>query len=455
MSADPLAQDLGQLRYYITEIEIQPSITDLNCKIGAKIFIDEKLVCNLPWLDHTSPSRWSRLLLCEVSSLSKIVFRLCRSIKDKQRSFNFPAYRIDDMDEETGEVTLEHPDIVWMARIKSLTPCMAEQKFQNELVELDQIEGIYDSLEPDQTLKNLFKLPLKLASLVANALPQCGGKLSFLIFVKTWELLDQQLELDDIIRDILRGLPRIRDIIEVLSQASSLTLAHATDRLKEPIINILVLLEDASVYIFNRLIAKDLEGHTNDNGADENDTYDIESYLARLAEQQDAFHASWLPSHTSPVNQHHFIQDESTALSLEDAQTLTSESARKLTEIYDMPNLLRPLDPSGYDPDRACMDGTRDAVLNRILSWTQIQDNSERFMWISGQAGMGKTSIATSLCGRLDKIGALAGSFFCRRDDPNSSDPLRLINNLVHEIAIQCPAYAYELSYAIRANRKL
>ncbi|CAE6460774.1 unnamed protein product, partial [Rhizoctonia solani] len=377
------------------------------------------------------------------------------SIKDKQRSFNFPAHRIEDVDEETGKVALEHPDIVWMATIKSLTPGMAEQRFPNELVELDRIEGIYDSLEPDQTLKYLFKLPLKLASLVAEVLPQCGGKFLFLVFVKTRELLDQQLELDNIIRDILRGLPCIRDIIEVLSQASSSTLARATDRLKEPIINILLLLEDASVYIFNRLIAKDLEDHKTDNGVDENDTYDVESYLARLAEQQDAFHASWSTSHISPVNQHDFIQDESTALSLEDVQIPTSESARGLTEIYNMLNLLRPLDPSGYDPDRACMDGTREAVPNRIPNWSQSRDNCGRFMWISGQAGMGKTSIATSLCGRLDKTGALAGSFFCRQDDPNASDPLWLMNNLVHEIAIQCPAYAYELSYAIRANRKL
>ncbi|KEP47128.1 WD40-repeat protein (notchless protein), related protein [Rhizoctonia solani 123E] len=76
-------------------------------------------------------------------------------------------------------------------------------------------------------------------------------------------------------------------------------------------------------------------------------------------------------------------------------------------------------------------------------------------MWISGQAGIGKTAIATSLCQRLDSIRALAGSFFCRRDDPGSSDPLTLINNLACEMAMNCPTYAHEVFNAIRLNPKL
>ncbi|CUA67980.1 putative WD repeat-containing protein alr2800 [Nostoc sp, PCC 7120] [Rhizoctonia solani] len=76
-------------------------------------------------------------------------------------------------------------------------------------------------------------------------------------------------------------------------------------------------------------------------------------------------------------------------------------------------------------------------------------------MWISGQAGMGKTSVAASVCQYLDGIRALAGTFFCQRNDPNLSDPLRLINNLVHEIASRCPPYAHGVANAIRANRTL
>ncbi|EUC60537.1 WD40-repeat protein (notchless protein), related protein, putative [Rhizoctonia solani AG-3 Rhs1AP] len=328
-----------------------------------------------------------------------------------------------------------------MATIKYLTPTVVERIFSTEIGKLSEIEGVYDNLKPEETVKYLFKLPLQLASIVTETLPECTGKLSFVIFARTWELLDQQVQLDDTIRDILRGLVQIRDIIEVLGQASSAVLSNA-NRLKEPINNILVLLEDASVHICDKLSTKDLAHIAHAEGG-QNDSYDVQSYLTGLATQQKAFHTSWSFSTISPTNQTSLIEDESTALSCTDNQITADTPTAKLT------------DPNGYDPDRACIDGTREAILNRIVAWTQSQDNSESFMWISGQAGMGKTSVATSLCDRLDRIGALAGCFFCQRDNPNTSDPLQLINNLVHEIAMQCPAYAYEASYAIRANRKL
>ncbi|CAE6391119.1 unnamed protein product [Rhizoctonia solani] len=76
-------------------------------------------------------------------------------------------------------------------------------------------------------------------------------------------------------------------------------------------------------------------------------------------------------------------------------------------------------------------------------------------MWISGQAGMGKTSVATSLCRYLDSIQALAGSFCCRHNDSNTNDPLALVNGLIYEIAARLPPYAHEVANAIRTNRTL
>ncbi|KEP45692.1 putative WD40-repeat protein (notchless protein), related protein [Rhizoctonia solani 123E] len=122
---------------------------------------------------------------------------------------------------------------------------------------------------------------------------------------------------------------------------------------------------------------------------------------------------------------------------------------------YEVVDLLRPLNPSGYDPNQACSDGTREVLLNKVINWTQNRESAETFMWISGQVGMGKTAVATSLCQRLDRVGVLAGSFFCRRDSPNFNDPLLLINNLICDLAMSCPAYAHQAAIAIRANPKL
>ncbi|KAG8687335.1 hypothetical protein FRC11_007415, partial [Ceratobasidium sp. 423] len=252
MSTDPPASEAERFRHWITDVEVSPGNNDPNCKFSAKIFVDNELVCNLPEIDHTRPLRWSGLLLCDISPSSDVVIRLCRSVRDRPRYFSFPPYVVSEVDDETGESTLGLPEAVWFVTIKSLTRTMAERLFPEELEKYDAIEGVYDSLEPNETVKYLFKHALQFANIVAEALPGCTTKTSFLVCMKAWEALDQQTQLDHAVRAILHGLTRIRDILDTISQASSSMLATAMDRSKESIDGILALLEDVSIYIFNR-----------------------------------------------------------------------------------------------------------------------------------------------------------------------------------------------------------
>lgn len=113
------------------------------------------------------------------------------------------------------------------------------------------------------------------------------------------------------------------------------------------------------------------------------------------------------------------------------------------------------MNPSGYDPARACLDGTRERIIADAVTWTEQSAASEHMLWIYGQAGMGKSSIATSLCIQLAEDKVLAASFFCKRDDENLRDPLRLINSIAHGIAIQCDSYAKAAAAEIQENREL
>ncbi|KAG8697301.1 hypothetical protein FRC11_000125, partial [Ceratobasidium sp. 423] len=209
------------------------------------------------------------------------------------------------------------------------------------------------------------------------------------------------------------------------------------DRSKEPINEILSLLEDD--------VNLHPAAHTHRDETQPNDVFDVEAYVTRLEDLQRAFYASWSPATTSGMNPIYpsATNDESLELPLQDEQITLDEPTRR-ADSYEIRCQLRPMDPSGYDPDQACLNGTREAVLNRALTWSQNRDNDESFLWISGPAGMGKTSVTTSLCQRLHSVQMLAGSFFCRTDDPDSSDPLRLINNLIHSLAIRVPALRYE-----------
>ncbi|KEP48237.1 vegetative incompatibility protein HET-E-1 [Rhizoctonia solani 123E] len=452
MSADPPGSPTSHERFrlWITGVEVTPENSDPNCSFSARMFIDHELGCNLPTIDSTGSLRWSGLFHCNVSPTSTVAIRLCRSTAGRSRYFNFPAFVVSEVDEETGEVTLELAEAAWVVTIKLLTSATVWYLFPDELEKLDTIERAYNCLPTDsnETAKYLFKHALKFANLAVQALPECTAKVSFLIYMKAWELLDQQTRLDDTIQAILRGLTGIRDIVDIAGQASDGMLAAAMSRSKESIYGILTLLEDASVYIFNRLSTNHLAPVSlEEAGTDQ--SFGVETYLSRLKELQTQFHASWSPMAATPMDIASTDDDE-----LSDAPQQGFHTSTTI-DPYDMLRLLRPLDPNGYDPRQACVDGTRDMILTRIITWTQNRESTEGLMWISGQAGMGKTAIATSLCQRLDGIRALAGSFFCQRGDLDTSDPLRLINNLVHELAMWCPAYAQEVAYAIRANRRL
>ena len=62
------------------------------------------------------------------------------------------------------------------------------------------------------------------------------------------------------------------------------------------------------------------------------------------------------------------------------------------------------------------MQGTRLQVLSDILAWILDPDSKPSF-WLSGMAGVGKTSIAWTVCDMVQaETGAmLGGSFFCSR----------------------------------------
>jgi hypothetical protein len=87
-----------------------------------------------------------------------------------------------------------------------------------------------------------------------------------------------------------------------------------------------------------------------------------------------------------------------------------------------------------WDPDRACLPGTRKQILEDIIDWVHNPD-SERILWLSGAAGTGKSSIANSVAQQLDALGRLGASFRFDRDVVTSDTPSHLFGNLCHQLA--------------------
>ncbi|KAG8853475.1 hypothetical protein FRB91_004806 [Serendipita sp. 411] len=118
----------------------------------------------------------------------------------------------------------------------------------------------------------------------------------------------------------------------------------------------------------------------------------------------------------------------------------------KVTKDIDTKLLLKRLKPvdAGYNCKRKCMEGTRQRLINKIVTWalppsgvTPLRKQSaiKSILWIYGMPGIGKTSVANSICARFHAEKRLGGSFFCRRDDPKLGDPVYVLPTLTCQLA--------------------
>ena len=98
---------------------------------------------------------------------------------------------------------------------------------------------------------------------------------------------------------------------------------------------------------------------------------------------------------------------------------------------------------TGYHELR-CMDRTRQSLLNQITDWVANKSGQENVLrrnayWFYGSPGIGKTSLTHSICATLHERNYLAGAFFCRRDDPNLSEPINIRPTFIYKLAIPFP----------------
>jgi len=123
-------------------------------------------------------------------------------------------------------------------------------------------------------------------------------------------------------------------------------------------------------------------------------------------------------------------------LSIVDSQQLCVEQELLLGRLRDI--------KTGHHLDLRCMEGTRKYLLKQIIAWVangSEQTDGRNTYWIYGLPGIGKTSLAHSICATLHGQAQLAGAFFCRRDDKDLSEPRNILPTLIHKLAIIFPPF--------------
>ncbi len=96
----------------------------------------------------------------------------------------------------------------------------------------------------------------------------------------------------------------------------------------------------------------------------------------------------------------------------------------------------------------------------QITDWVADKSGQESALqrnvyWLYGSPGIGKTSLAHSICASLHERTRLAGTFFCRRDDPNLSEPINILPTFIYELAIHFPPFRTMVAKHLRDDPKL
>jgi hypothetical protein len=87
-------------------------------------------------------------------------------------------------------------------------------------------------------------------------------------------------------------------------------------------------------------------------------------------------------------------------------------------------------------PISTCTPGTRVSLLEDLMAWATASDSSCVF-WLNGLAGTGKSTIARTLCERLDTQGLLGASFFISRDQSERRDASNIVRSIAHQLAVR------------------
>ena len=98
--------------------------------------------------------------------------------------------------------------------------------------------------------------------------------------------------------------------------------------------------------------------------------------------------------------------------------------------------ILQKLQPACMDAsDRTeCLPGTRVAIIQLIMDWALDLTSTQKIFWLHGLAGIGKSTLSTTIANRCRDQGCLGAFVFFSRDVAERSNPATVIRTLAYQI---------------------
>lgn len=106
---------------------------------------------------------------------------------------------------------------------------------------------------------------------------------------------------------------------------------------------------------------------------------------------------------------------------------------------------------ASWDPEHACLRGTRVALLLMIRQWGTT-NGPQSIFWLKGVAGSGKSAIAHTVAQMLDEDGVLLSSFFFSRNVASRNTHRLLFTTIARDIAGRRPDFAADITAALERD---
>ncbi|KAG8745418.1 hypothetical protein FRC10_008128 [Ceratobasidium sp. 414] len=417
MASHPTTGDKQRFRCRLQGIKLEPDKSAYD--IAIELQVDGTRVHRLPPIKKGQLLHWTNLCIpCDVREDSTITLQVTE-VHTFQDRVGRAVYQIS---QAAGQyiVPMKCNNGIFITHLALLSKEAAKQAYSEAFVRAKQMEKQPGVLERAGRVGDAFKVLLALGSTMAELDPTGGAKVAFSLCTQAWEFLEtqekQEADLNELVENIAGIIPSVESV-KVIADAD----------LAQTVVAMLNLIEDVSLFILNFRSRGSVERAFHS------------AFNSTVQEQMESF-----------LNQFRRLRQEfDTRVGVQALRAAEIERTQvKLKE-------LKPVDLAGYDSTRQCIVGTRVDVIDELARWAQKSDVGPRLAWVHGLAGLGKSSIATSLCLRLDGQGVLASSFFCKRDNPELRDPRRVVTTVVYGLALRWEAYRGAVVAAIRDDLEL
>ncbi|KAF7970641.1 hypothetical protein HWV62_23370 [Athelia sp. TMB] len=134
---------------------------------------------------------------------------------------------------------------------------------------------------------------------------------------------------------------------------------------------------------------------------------------------------------------------------------LSSQTTRGADRLagYDLLHDLKPTNMNAADRS-LCLPGTQQDRLEEVIDWL-LTPSGQNVLWLHGAAGLGKSTIATTIAAYFGGLHRRGAFLFFDRNAPLESSPSRVITTLAFQLAQQNTAICSAVSAAIKQRPEL